>query len=186
MDDHAIIRLFWDRDEAAIAETAAKYGSYCHTIAGNILGNGEDAEECVNDTYLRAWQSIPPHSPQVLRTYLGMITRNISFNRYNKLHTKKRGGGQIEAVLEELAEFVSGGSEPEQELDRKELVRAIDEFLAGLPKEKRVMFVCRYWYSDSVADIARRCSVSENNVSVTLNRLRKKLGSYLTERGFEL
>ena len=186
MEDNDIIQLYFDRDEKAIAETSGKYGSYCSSIARNILKNREDADECVNDTYLRAWNVIPPNRPVMFRAFLGKITRNISFNLYKKMNADKRGNGQIAVVLEELAECVSGGTEPYQELDKSELMKAINAFLESLPQEKRIMFVCRYWYSDSVADIAKRCDMSENSVSVNLNRLRKRLRSYLLERGFEL
>jgi RNA polymerase sigma-70 factor (ECF subfamily) len=186
MDDAKIVRLFWDRDEQAIPAAADKYGSYCTAIAKNILGNREDAEECVNDTYLHAWNSMPPHRPGVLSTFLGKITRNLSFDRYKHNTADKRGGGEAAAVLDELLEIVSDTDSVEQELDRRELVRAIDAFLGTLSDRKRDIFVCRYWYFDSIFTIASRFGMTENNVSVQLNRIRLKLHHYLLERGFEL
>lgn len=186
MDDARIVQLYWDRNEQAIPATADKYGNYCTSIAKNILGNREDAEECVNDTYLKAWNSMPPHKPNTLSTFLGKIVRNLSFNRYKHNTADKRGGGQVTVVLDEIAELVSDTDSVEQEIDRKELVKAIDEFLDRLPADKENIFVCRYWYFDSISDIASRFRMTENNVSVTLNRLRLKLHNYLLERGFEL
>lgn len=186
MEDNQIIDLYFNRNEQAIAETSAKYGNYCSSIAKNILNNWEDAEECVNDTYLKAWEVIPPTRPTVFKAFLGRITRNLSFNLYKKMNADKRGNGQIAVVLDELAECVSGNSDPYEEYDGKVLLDAINAFLEKLPQDKRIMFVCRYWYSDSVTDIAKRCGVSENTVSVALNRLRKRLHDYLLERGFEL
>ena len=170
MDDTTIVQLYWDRDERAIPATSGKYGNYCNSIAWNILGNREDAEECVNDTYLCAWTSMPPHRPRVLSAFLGKLTRNLSLNRYKHHIAEKRGGGEAPAVLDEIAE----------------LVRAIDTFLERLPADKRRIFVCRYWYFDPVSKIASRFGMTENHVSVTLNRLRLKLHNYLQERGFDL
>ena len=186
MDDAKIVQLYWDRNERAILATADKYGNYCASIAKNILGNHEDAEECVNDTYLNAWNSMPPHRPSILSTFLGKIVRNLSIKRYKHNTADKRGGGQATVVLDEIAEFVSDADSVEQEIDRKELVTAIDSFLDRLPTDKRNIFICRYWYFDSISDIANRFRMTENNVSVTLNRLRLKLHNYLLERGFEL
>ena len=186
MDDAKIVQLYWDRSEQAIPATADKYGNYCTSIAKNILGNNEDAEECVNDTYLSAWISMPPHRPGILSTFLGKITRNLSIKRYKRNTAVKRGGGQAIVVLDEIAEFVSDTDSVEQAIDRKELVKAMDGFLDRLPSDKKSIFVCRYWYFDSISDIANRFGMTENNVSVTLNRLRLKLHNYLLERGFEL
>lgn len=186
MEDSNIIKLYWDRDEIAITETSKKYGTYCQSIARNIIGNSEDAKECVNDTYLGAWNSIPPHRPIMLSTFLGKITRNLSFNRYKKNTAGKRGGNQIELVLDELEDMVSNSSSPEDEWHRKELLDAINAFLSSLSADKRKIFVYRYWYAERISDISKCFGVSENNVSVTLNRLRHKLHIYLVERGFEL
>lgn len=187
MDDERIVQLYWDRDQAAISATAEKYGRYCGAVARNILGNREDAEECVNDTWMQAWNAMPPHRPAVLSTFLGKIVRRLSLNRYQKNTAEKRGGGETALVLDELAEVVSdrdGGAEVE--LDRRELVRTINEFLASLPDRKREIFVCRYWYLESVGSIAARTGMTENHVSVLLSRLRMKLRRWLQEGGFEL
>jgi RNA polymerase sigma-70 factor (ECF subfamily) len=186
MDDRKIVQLYWDRDEQAIPATADKYGSYCTAIAKNILGNNEDAEECVSDTYLNAWNSMPPHRPSILSTFLGKITRNLSFNRHKHNTADKRGGGETTTVLDELLEIVSDADSVEQEIDRQELVKAIDTFLEMLSAEKRGIFVRRYWYFDSISTIASRFDMTENNVSVNLNRIRLKLHNYLLERGFDL
>lgn len=186
MDDAKIVQLYWDRNEQAISATADKYGNYCTSIARNILGSSEDAEECVNDTYLSAWNSMPPNRPRLLAAFLGKIVRNISLNRYKHNTADKRGGSQTTVVLDEIAEFVSGTDNIEQEFIRNELVKAIDGFLDKLPDHKRGVFICRYWYFDDISDIADRFGMSENNVSVTLSRLRLKLHNYLSKRGFEL
>ena len=178
--------MYWERDQNAITETEIKYGNYCTSIAINILGNNEDAEECVNDTYMNAWNSMPPHRPTMLSTFLGKITRNLSFNRYKHNYADKRGGSEISAVLDELSECVSGNSNVEQEIEYKELVKAIDSFLDTLSPEKRSIFVCRYWYTDSISEIAKQFHMRENTVSMTLNRIRLKLKNYLIDGGYEL
>ena len=186
MDDKRIIQLYWERNEQAIPATSDKYGNYCASIAGNILGNREDAEECVNDTYLSAWNSRPPHRPSILPVFLGKITRNLSIKRYRYYAAGKRGGGETPIVLDEIAELVSGTDNVEQAIDHRELIGAINTFLERLPSDKRKIFVCRYWYFDSISSIAARLGITENHVSVTLHRLRAKLRGYLLERGFEL
>ena len=185
MDDEKIVQLYLDRDEQAIPTTADKYGNYCISIANNILGNHEDAEECVNDTYLNTWNSIPPHRPKMLSTYLGKIVRNLAFNRYKYNTADKRGGSQMPVILDELAGCVSGNDDVAQTYEFHELVAAINHFLSTLPPEKRNIFVCRYWYADSVSHIATRFGMTSASVSMTLNRLRAKLRAYLTERGYE-
>lgn len=183
MSDSEIVALFWNRNENAISMTSKKYGTYCMRVAMNILNNHSDSEECVNDTYLKAWNSIPPHKPAKLSTFLGKITRNLSFDIYRKKHTNTRGNGEMPVVLDELAEIISGGDIPEDIVIEKELIKEINQFLAGLSDEKRKIFVCRYWYADSVKDIAKKFKMTENNVSVTLARTRKMLRDYLVERG---
>ena len=185
MDDIRIVQLYWDRDQKAITETATKYGNYCTFIAKNILGNNEDAEECVNDTYMKAWDAMPPHRPAMLATFLGKITRNVSFNRYKHNNADKRGRGEISIVLDELSECISGKNNIEQEIEYKELVKAIDSFLDTLSLEKRSIFICRYWYTDSIAEIAKQFNMRENTVSMILSRIRTKLQKYLIERGYE-
>ena len=186
MDDAQIVQLYWDRNEQAISATSGKYGNYCASIARNILDSREDAEECVNDTYMSAWNSMPPHRPSNLAAFLGKITRNLSINRYRHKNAGKRGGGNATVVLDEIAELVSDTDDVEQAVDRRELIRAIDLFLDRLPADQRRIFVCRYWYFDRVSAIASRFGMTENHVSVTLNRLRLKLHHHLTGRGFEL
>ncbi|MGN0159801.1 MAG: RNA polymerase sigma factor [Lachnospiraceae bacterium] len=186
MEDSKIVQLYWDRDQDAIRYTAKKYGNYCTAIAMNILGNMEDAEECVNDTYMNTWNSIPTNRPKMLSTFLGKITRNISFNRYKHNHADKRGGSEVPVILDELSECVSGVDDIEKEIECKELVKAINDFLASLPQEKRSIFICRYWYSDSITNIAKAYGMKENAVSMLLSRSRLKLHAYLTERGFKI
>lgn len=185
MEDSTIVALFWARDEQAIAASDEKYGRYCTTVAMNILGEKEAVEECVNDTWLHAWNAIPPARPSVLRAFFGRITRNLSFDRYRRMHAGKRGGGEMEAILSELEECVSGGS-VEAEIDRRELAGAINGFLRELPERKRVIFVCRYWYGDSVSDVARRFGMKRSAAAMTLLRIREQLKDYLLERGFEV
>ena len=186
MDDERIVQLYLERNEQAIPETASKYGNYCRSIAQNILGNKEDAEECVNDTYLNTWNAIPPHQPKMLSTFLGKIARNLAFNRYKHNTAEKRGGKEVALVLEELAGCVSGKDDVEKAYEHKELVAAINHFLSELSEEKRNIFVCRYWYADSIADIATRFNMTKASVTMILKRLRTKLHKYLTERGYEL
>ena len=186
MDDNGIIRLYWDRNDQAIRATSEKYGHYCKAIAKNILNNEEDAEECVNDTYLKAWNSMPTHWPEQLAAFLGKITRNLSFNKYKHNHAAKRGGGEITLVLDELADCVSCADNVERIVDRRELVKAINVFVRSLSIEKRNIFVRRYWYADSVSDIASGYGMLQGTVSKTLERTRKQLKMYLAERGFEI
>ncbi|MCM1300020.1 MAG: sigma-70 family RNA polymerase sigma factor [Firmicutes bacterium] len=183
MDGKEIVELFFDRSEKAIAAASDKYGAYCGRIAMNILGSQEDSEECVNDAFLKAWELIPPNSPQKLSAFLGKLTRNIAINRLRQLHAEKRGGGEGTAVLEEISEFTPDKVSVENEAEKKELTAAINDFLKKLPQKKRNIFICRYWYCDSVKEIASAQGISENNVSVILNRTGKKLGQYLTEKG---
>lgn len=186
MDDAQILQLYFDRNEEAIPATDAKYGKYCTAIAKNILGSHEDAEECVNDTYLNTWNAIPPHRPGILSAFLGKITRNLAFNRYKHNNADKRGGGEVPLVLEELSGCVSGKETVEDAYDHKALAEAINDFLDTLPKEKRKLFVCRYFYTYSIEDLAKQHSMTIGSVSMTLSRLRAKLRTYLTKRGYEL
>ncbi len=184
MDDSAILRLYLARDEAALDETARKYGAYCAAIARNILGSPEDTEECVNDTWLRAWNAIPPQRPSPLAGFLGAITRNLAFDRWQRERAGKRGGGQTALALEELAECVSG-QDAGGDLSLQELQAALRAFLDGLPSDRREIFLRRYWCVEPVGEIARRFGRTENQISTLLYRIRKKLRLYLTERGFE-
>ena len=177
MDDNGIIQLYWDRNDQAIRATSQKYGHYCKAIARNILNSEEDAEECVNDTYLHAWDAMPPHWPEQLSTFLGKITRNLAFNRYKHNHTEKRGGGELALVLDELTDCI---------IDRQELIKSINSFVRKLPTEKRNIFLRRYWYADSISAIAKDYGILQGTVSKKLERIRKQLKVYLSERGFEL
>lgn len=184
MEDAAIVQMYWDRDPDAIVHTADKYGAYCRSIAVHILGSHEDAEECVNDTYMSAWRAMPPHRPIHLSTFLGKLTRNLSYNRYKQIRADKRGGSQLPVVLDELAECVPGTGNVEQTMEYQELVRTVDAFLETLSLEKRVMFVRRYWHNDSMAEIAARVGKKEKTVSKALERVRVQLRQYLEERGY--
>ncbi len=186
MEDEKIVQLYWDRNEKAIEESSMKYGSYCRNIARNILQNEEDAEECVNDTWLNAWNAMPPHRPSVLPTFLGKLTRNLSFDRYRKLHRDKRGGHTIDLVLDELEELVSGQNDPEKKWQEKELTENINRFLLDQTEEKRTLFILRYWYALDISEIAKRTGLSSNRISVNLNRIRSKLKIFLRERGYEI
>ena len=186
MEDEKIVQLYWDRNESAISESSKKYGAYCTSVAHNILLNMADTEECVNDTWLRAWNAMPPHKPSVLSAFLGRITRNLSFDLYKRLHRDKRGGHNIDVALDELGDVVSGRDDTEKHYETKELASEIDAFLKSLPLHKRIMFIRRYWYVDSISDIAGRLGMSENNVSVSLNRIRGGLRKHLTERGYDI
>ena len=186
MEDHEIVALYWARDEGAIPATAEKYGGYCTCVARNILEDARDAEECVNDTWLGAWNAMPPHRPARLSTFLGKLTRNLAFNRRKARRADKRGGGQLPLVLDELGECVSGRDSVEDAVDRKELAAAIDQFLSDLPAHSRALFVRRYWHCDSIAAIAARYRITQGSAAMDLSRTRKKLRAYLTERGFDL
>ena len=186
MDDEKIVQLYFARNEQATQETANKYGNYCNSIAKNILGNNEDAKECVNDTYLNAWNSIPPHRPKTLSTFLGKIVRNLAFNRYKRNRAEKRGGGELPLVLDELAECVSGKDSVEDKYVRKELISTINDFLATLSENKRNIFIRRYWYTESILELAKSYNMESTAVSMMLNRIRVKLHNYLIERGYEL
>ncbi|MGI5899086.1 MAG: RNA polymerase sigma factor [Christensenellales bacterium] len=183
MDDSKIVDLYWERSETAINETSKKYSRYCHYISFNILHNNEDAEECVNDTYLRAWNAMPTKRPNVLSTFLGKITRNLSFDRFKQYNAEKRGFGQVEQTLSELDECVPSVSNVEQEIDEKVLEEALNGFLQSLPKQKRKMFVQRYWYLMSIKEIAEDSNTSESQIKSMLFRERKTLKSILEKEG---
>ena len=186
MNDSQIVALFFDRDQRAIEETAARYGNYCYSIVHNILNNREDAEEAVSDTYLALWASIPPHKPTVLRTFLGKIARRTALKQWEKMRTQKRGGGEVALALEELSEYLSDGNTPETAIQAAELTQILNAFLRNLPKEERQVFVCRYWYLDSIADIAARFGFSQSKIKSMLARTRIKLRAALTKEGIAL
>ncbi|MBP5249296.1 MAG: sigma-70 family RNA polymerase sigma factor, partial [Lachnospiraceae bacterium] len=180
------IELYWERDEQAIAESEKKYGAYCRAVAHNILSDAEDEEECVNDTWLRAWNVIPPERPRMFSVFLGKITRNLAIDLYRRKTREKRGGGETALVLDELSECVSGNDDPVDKVMEHDLREQISNFLRSLPPEKRSVFVLRYWYAESVSNIAKRFGMTTTNVSVTLSRLRAGLKKHLTERGWNL
>ena len=184
MDDNAIIELYWQRKDNAIEETDKKYGAYCFAIADNILHSKEDSEECVNDTYLNVWNSVPPERPAKLRYYLAKITRNLSFNRYNAKMSKKRGGGEMPLILDELSGCIAGKNTVEDEYATKELGKSLNRFVKALPQKESNIFIRRYFFSESISVIASRYDLSENNVMVILSRTRKKLKEHLIKEGF--
>lgn len=186
MDDRDIVELYWARDRRAPELSAEKYGGYLAAVAGRILESPEDVEECVNDAYLRAWGSIPPRRPENLRTYLAKLTRNLALNRLRDRNAEKRGGGQAEAALEELEEIVSGRDDVEAEAERRELARALGDFIRSLPRRRAEIFLRRYWHFDTLSEIADRYGITEGAVAVSLSRTRRKLREYLTKRGFDL
>ena len=183
MDDGRIVELYWNRSEQAIAETERKYGHYCYRIAYNILTSKEDAEESVSDTYMAAWNAIPPHRPGVLATFLGKITRRISIDRWRARGAYKRGGGQVAVALEELEECVASNENVEQTYAKKELLAAYKRFIEKLPTTERSVFLLRYWYLDSIGDIAQKHGFSESKVKSMLHRTRQKLHKCLAEEG---
>ena len=183
MEDHAIIELYWERSEEAISKTAAKYGGYCYTIAYNILSNNEDAEESVNDTWLAAWNTMPPRRPKLLAAFLGKMTRHISLDRWKNRTARKRGGGEVPLVLEELEECISGEDSVEKEYLQKEFAKTLNQFMEYLPEMERKVFLCRYWYMDSIEDIAECFGFSESKVTSMLHRTRGKLRKMLEQEG---
>lgn len=183
MNDAEILDLYWARNEAAIDATAQKYGPYCRSVARNILNDARDAQECVNDAWLAAWNSIPPQRPALLKAYLGKITRRIGLKKWRAYSALKRGGGEIPLALDELAECIPGGS-IETELGEAELTQLMNRFLAGLGTDERRVFLRRYWYLDSIAEIAERSSFSVAKVKSMLYRSRQKLMKRLKEEGY--
>lgn len=183
MQDEEIVALYWNRSEDAIAATTEKYGAYCFAIANRILGSGEDAEECVNEALLGAWNSIPPHKPQVLSAFLGKITRRTALKRRQKEQALRRGGGEPALALEELAECLPSRQNVEQELESAHASAVVNAFVRSLPPTERRVFVCRYWYLDSVEEISNRFGFSQSKVKSMLLRTRKKLKRHLIKEG---
>lgn len=186
MEDKEIIELYFRRDEGAIAETASKYGGLLSRIAGNILRNTEDEKECVNDTYLKAWNTIPPNEPRSLPCYLGRITRNMALNMLERKNALKRGNGHIEAALEELEECIPSKDSVQEKAEENALTEIINKFLEDLPKKSRVIFVKKYWYMESVKEIASELKIGESSVKVTLMRTRQKFKEYLEKEGVDI
>lgn len=184
MEDQKIVELYWERSETAIAETQKKYGKYCHYIAYNILNSNPDAEECVNDTYLKTWEAIPPAKPRLFKSFIGRITRNLALDRYDREHALKRRGN-IDLILDEIGECVpeDDGREMSEEIALRD---AINGFLESLPEETRIIFMRRYWYLSPVAHIAGDLGLSESNVKVILMRTRKKFKAYLEKEDIRI
>ena len=180
MDDSQILALYFSRAEAAIQETDRKYGRYCYRIAYSILDSRQDSEESVNDTY-----SIPPRKPTRLSTYLGKLTRNISIDRWRKCSAQKRGSGEVALALEELTECVSGQPGIEEQMIQREIVVSLNHFLASLSVDERTVFLCRYWYVNSMEEIARKTGFSLGKIKSMLHRTRKKLAASLQKEGLE-
>ncbi len=183
MEDAKIVELYWQRSEDAIPETAAKFGPYCHTIAYNILSDTQDTEECVNDTWLGAWNSMPSNRPKVLAPYLAKLTRWLSLTRLREQHALRRGGGETALVLDELSEVVPDGTDLEKRVEFKELSEALRRFLAGLDETEAQVFLARCWYMAGVKEIAEKFGFTPGKVSTMLHRTRKKLQDYLKEEG---
>lgn len=186
MQDESIIALYWQRDETAIRKTEQKYGRYLNRIAYNILADREDSEESVNDTYWRAWESIPPHRPGVLATYLGKITRQLSIDIFRKKHREKRKSSEYALSLEELGDCVDGGEGPQEQAELRLLADALSRFLRTLPPGTRTAFIARYYYLDPIKEIAACRGMSESKLKSLLYRTRQQLRAYLQKEGFTL
>lgn len=186
LDDSEIVGMLLDRDENALDALDKKYGRYCAAVARNILENREDTEECVNDAYMRVWETVPPEKPKILSAFLARITRNLAIDRYRRDRSEKHGGGETALIFEELEECVSDRSSVEAAAERREMIAAVDRFLGRLPKKSRIMFVARYCYCESVHSIAARFGIKENSVSVNLTRTRSRLREFMKKEGYEL
>lgn len=186
MNDSEILDLYWSRSENAIAATAEKYENYCRAISYHILGNDEDAKECVNDTWLNAWNSIPPKRPERLSAYLGKITRNLSLNRFKHYTAQKRGLGQTELVLSELSDCIASAGSVEESVEENVLAQSIEQFLYAKPRQKRSIFIRRYWYLQSIKEIADTYGMSESKLKSLLFRMRKELQIHLEKEGITL
>jgi RNA polymerase sigma-70 factor (ECF subfamily) len=181
MEDKKIVELYWARNEDAITQTSVKYGGMMHATSKSIVGSHEDAEECVNDAYLAAWNSMPENRPTYLGGYMARIIRNISLNRYDRNHAAKRQGVQV--VFEELEGCLTDYNTPEEEYEQGCLKEVLDSFLESLDEQKRVIFLRRYFYTDSIAEIAQRMQMSEGKIKSILFRLRGQLAATLKEAG---
>ena len=186
MEDKQIIDLFWARSENAIQAASNKYSRYCRYIASRILHNDQDAEECVNDTYMKAWQAIPPARPDCLSAFLGRLTRNIALNMLDRHNSSKRGSGQVPLVLDELEECIPSGSKVDQAMDDIALRELLNSFLEELPAENRKLFMRRYWYLSSIKEISMDYGISESKVKMSLLRTRNKLKEIIEREGMDL
>lgn len=183
MEDTEIIALYFARDQRAVAETSLRYGGFLLRLAGNILRIPADAEECVNDTYLHAWNAIPPERPAVFQSWLGRIARNLSLDRWKRSQAQKRGGREPEILLGELEDCIPSPHGVERHLEDQAAADIISSFLRQLPEEQRIMFLRRYWYGDSLGDVAKRLGRSEGQVKSALFRVRKALRVCLEKEG---
>ncbi|MBE6672917.1 MAG: sigma-70 family RNA polymerase sigma factor [Ruminococcaceae bacterium] len=184
MDDDKIVAMYFERNEEAIRETDLKYGKYCFYIAQNILCQREDSKECVSDTYVRAWNAIPPHRPSRLGAFLGRITRNLALDRY-AYHKAEKRLDNTSLVYEELSECIPDANGRMSVEDEVALKMAVDSFLAGLERQKRILFLRRYWYLSPIKELARDFSMSESNVKITLHRIRMQFKEHLEQQGIE-
>lgn len=184
MEDETILDLYFDRNEQAVVETDRKYGGYCFSLANSILNDRQDAEETVSDTYLKVWDTIPPKRPNVLKLFLAKITRNLAFSRWRKYTAEKRGGGEMELVLEELAGCLAAPGSVEDRMNGQELARTIRAFLNTLPVREQDIFLRRYFFVEESETIARRYGMKPATVLRTLSRTRQKLKHYLTQEGY--
>ena len=184
MQDSQIIDLYWQRSETAISESDKKYGAYCFQVSHHILADTQDAEECVNDTWLHAWNSMPPQKPNQLRMFLAKITRNLSLDCWRRKTRAKRGGGEMILALEELGECVRGTADVESEIQKRELEQCIRDFLHTLPGRECDVFLRRYFYIETVVEIAQRYGLQQGSVHVILSRARQKLRRYLEKEGY--
>ena len=181
MKDSEIVELYWQRSEQAIQETDRKYGPYCEHIAYAVCSDRQDAEECVNDTWLRAWNAMPDKRPSALSAFLGRITRNLAINRFERRTRQKRGGGETPLALEELEECIPAEADPAREIELQELRGAIRRFVEGLPDTEQKVFVARYWYLAPVEEISRRLGWTQSRTKSLLFRLRRRLQAFLEE-----
>lgn len=185
MDDKEIITLYLQRSQMAIIETKSKYGHYCRAIASNILSNYADIEECENDTYMAAWNIIPPNWPNKLSVFLGRVIRNIALDKYSYNKAKKRNN-EFDVILSELEECLSSPDTVENQYEHGELAKSISKFLYTIDREARSVFIRRYWYSDSIKEISTNFNMSSSKVKSMLHRTRSKLKKHLEKEGFEI
>lgn len=184
MEDQFIIELYFQRSDRAIAETQGKYGRMLRSIALGILKSMPDAEECENDTYLKTWNAIPPQRPAVFSAFLSKITRNLSLDRYDEMHAAKRGSGEVPALLDELAECLPDPSDAAEHVENEELAEMLNHFLEGLKPDARNIFMRRYWFGDSVQEIAEKTGSGSSKVKMTLLRARRELMAELEKEGY--
>ncbi len=183
MDDTKIVELYWNRDEDAIAQTRDKYSNYCFSISHSILRNQQDCEECLSDTWLAIWNAIPPHHPLNLATFIGKICRRISLNKWRAMSADKRGGGEVPLSLDELEECIPDERSLRDTLEDKLIAESIDEYLSTLSETQRKVFVCRYWYFDSIEDISARFHFTQSKTKMMLKRTRDGLRDHLVKEG---